>query len=468
MKHKCDIVILGAGAGGLSLAAGAAQMGAKVILLEGRSMGGDCLNYGCVPSKSLLSAAKAFRHAKDANKFGIHCDNIQLNFTEVMAHVHTVIDTIAVNDSVERFTALGVTVIEEAGYFIDEKHVQAGEHVIQAKRIVIATGSAPFIPSIKGLDTIDYLTNETIFSITQLPEHLIIVGGGPIGCELAYAFAMFGSKVTILEGFKLLPKDEVDCALIVKQGLEDLKVTIHEGIGVEEVSKTTEGIEVIARSDDNQISITGSHLLIATGRKPHVDNLQLEKAKVDYTPKGIKVDDRLRTSNKKIYAMGDVASAYQFTHVASYHAGIVLKNILFKLPAKVNYQAIPWVTYSDPELAHVGALSHEVPEAVVTEWPFDEVDRAHAESAKKGKIKILTDEKARILGVTIVGRNAGELLLPWVQAIAKKKTLRSFTDVIAPYPTFSEISKRAAGSYYTSSLFSDKVKRIVKFMMKIS
>ncbi|HGI8166029.1 TPA: NAD(P)/FAD-dependent oxidoreductase [Legionella pneumophila] len=467
----CDLAIIGGGAGGLSLAAGCAQLGLKVVLIESGKMGGDCLNYGCVPSKSLLAAAKTFYHMKQASQFGIHAKGLSVDFPQVMQHVHQVIAHIAEHDSVERFESLGVQVIQAPGQFLAPDTFQVNDKIIRAKRFALATGSSPFIPPISGIDSVPFLTNETIFDLKEQPEHLIVIGGGPIGCELAQAFAMLGSKVTILEGLNILPKDDADCVAMVRCQLEEMNIFIYEHIKVQQIEPHPEtGMTVSMEHQGEPLTITGSHLLIATGRRANVNDLDLEKANIKYSPKGIEVNQRLQTSNKKIYAIGDVTGPYQLTHMASYQAGIALRNIVFKWPAKINYQAVPWVTYTEPELAHVGLLTTDAqnrPDFQITEWPFVDNDRAQTERTLNGKIKIITDKKARILGVTIVGPHAGELILPWVMAIREQKTLRSFTDVIAPYPTLSEISKRVAGAFYTPKLFSDKTRWLVRMLQKL-
>ncbi|MDX2345362.1 MAG: FAD-dependent oxidoreductase [Legionella sp.] len=453
---QTDIAIIGGGAGGLSLAAGAVQLGARVVLVESGKMGGDCLNYGCVPSKALLHAAQAKK----------------LKFKAVMAHVQQSINTLAKHDSVQRFESLGVQVIQAPGKFINQKTLEAGEYQIQAKRFVIATGSTPFVPPISGLDLVQYETNESIFSLKQLPKHLIIIGGGPIGCELAEAFAMLGSKVSILEGFKLLPKDDADAVDILRTQLFEMGVNIYEGIQVKLVQAlSNKNLQVQIESKGELLEIEGTHLLVSTGRRANVADLGLDKAGVNFSDKGIQVDRRLRCSNKKIYAMGDVVGPFQFTHVASYHAGIVLRNILFKLPAKVNYDAIPWVTYTYPQIAHVGILLEEAekqPNFVITEAFFSDNDKAVITGNTLGKIKVITNKKGRIFGVTITGRDAGELILPWVIAIREKKSLRVFTDTIVPYPTLSEISKRVASEFYKPKIFSNKMRCLVRGLLKLS
>jgi pyruvate/2-oxoglutarate dehydrogenase complex dihydrolipoamide dehydrogenase (E3) component len=468
---QCDIAIIGGGAGGLSIAAVASQLGAQVVLVESGRMGGDCLNYGCVPSKSLLAAAKSFYHAKQADYFGVQANNIRLDFKKVMEHVHRVIAKIGEHDSIKRFESLGVRVIQAEGCFIDDKTLQAGDVRVQAKRFVIATGSSPFIPPIPGLEHIRYETNETIFNLESQPQHLIIVGGGPIGCELAQAFAMLGCQVTILEAFKLLPKDDTDCVAILRKQFEHMNIGIHEGVAIQEVTQKDAGVlEIRCEFEGKSLAIQGSHILVATGRRANVTNLALEKAGVTYSPKGIQVDKRLRTSNRKIYAIGDVVGFFQFTHTASYHAGIVLRNILFKFPAKVDDRAIPWVIYTEPEMAHVGLTTEEATQCKdikITEWPYSENDRAQAEHTCTGKIKVISDTKGRILGATIVGASAGELILPWVMAIREGKKLRYFTDTVVPYPTLNELSKRVAGQFYAPQLFSKTTRWLVYWLQKL-
>ncbi|KTD64292.1 dihydrolipoyl dehydrogenase family protein [Legionella spiritensis] len=467
-----DLAVIGGGSGGLSLSAGTAQLGLKVALIEGHKMGGDCLNYGCVPSKALLAAAKSIYQARhQAPKFGVVAEFKSVDFTKVMQHVHSVIKTIEPHDSVERFESLGVKVFQEQGQFLDANTIKAGAHTIKAGKIVIATGSSPFVPAIKGIDSTKYLTNETIFDLSVLPEHLIVVGGGPIGCELAQAFAMLGSKVTIIEAMTILPKDDKDCVAVVRQSLQGMGIDILEDAQVNEViqkDESTIDVKMTASSEDR--TLTGSHLLMATGRRANVERLHLDKAGVSSTKTGIAVNARLQTSQKHIFAIGDVAGPYQFTHMASYQAGIVLRNIVFKIPAKASYEAVPWVTYTYPELAHVGKAESDISDRsdfIMTEWPFSRSDRAQTEDETNGKIKVLTDKKGKIAGVTIVGLHAGELILPWVMAVREGKSLRAFTDTIAPYPTLSEVSKQVAGEFYKPRLFSKKVLKLVSWLQKL-
>ncbi len=471
-KHLFDLIIIGAGSAGLSLASGAAQLGLQVALIEGEHMGGDCLNTGCIPSKSLLAAAKSIHQAKfKAPYFGADITFQSVDFGKVMAHVASVIDHIKPHDSVERFESLGVRVFRAHAKFIDKHTIKAGDDNISAKKFVIATGSSPIIPPIDGLDAVKYLTNETIFDITTCPSHLIVVGGGPIGCELAQAFAMLGSQVTIIEALSLLSNDDEACVDVVRQSLIDLGVNIREQTNVQKVfQQDGEMIRVLVTNDSEKIELTGSHILIATGRKANIDGLGLDSCEVRYNPKGIAVNWRLQTSQKHIYAIGDVVGPYQFTHMASYQASVVLKNIVFKWPAKVNYQASPWVTYTSPELAHVGMSAREAKNRAdlqVTTWPFERSDRAQTENETKGMIKVTTNRRGQVVAATIVGAHAGELIMPWVMAIQQNKTLKAFTDMIVPYPTFSEISKHVSGEFYRPKVFSKKVRTIVSWLQKL-
>lgn len=470
---KFDICVIGAGAAGLSAASGAAQLGLKVALIEEGKMGGDCLNTGCVPSKSLLAAAKACHNIKQAAAFGIYTDTPQIDFDRVRQHISDVIGQIAPHDSEERFAALGVTVIKEKAAFISPHKVRAGTHTITAKKFVIATGSRPIIPDINGLDSRQVLTNETIFALEKRPDHLVIIGGGPIGTEMAQAFARLGSKVTLLDKAALLPKDDPEAVVYVRQALIDDHVNIKEHVEIETVRHHENHVTIHIRGHDNvPQTISGSHLLVAAGRYPQIYGLGLEKAGVNYNKKGIITDHRLRSSQKHIYAVGDVVGGPQFTHVAGYQAGIIIRNALFKIPARTDYSALPWVTYTDPELAQAGltekmARGKYGDKIKTISKSFAENDRARTEKQPQGMIKIITTHNDRIIGVTIASPHAGELIGLWGLAIARKMKARSIANMIAPYPTYGEISKHAAGAFYTNRLFSTGTKRLVRFLWKL-
>ncbi|HAA92304.1 MAG TPA: dihydrolipoamide dehydrogenase [Rhodospirillaceae bacterium] len=469
---KPDICVIGGGSGGLSVAAGASQMGADVVLLERDKMGGDCLNYGCVPSKAAIAAGHAAQIMRTADRFGIANVVPSVDFQGVHDHIHGVIAGIAPHDSVERFEGLGVKVIQEEGRFTGPGEVTAGDTRIQAKKFVVSTGSSAGVPPIPGIEDVPYLTNETVFDLTEPPSHMIVVGGGPIGSELAQAHRRLGAEVTMLEMFTILGKDDPEVTEVVKNRMAEEGIDLREGIKIAKVAKDVDGVTVTLDKDGTEETVTGSHLLIAAGRNPNLDGLDLEAAGIDYEHKGIKVDARLRTSNKRVFAIGDVAGGLQFTHAAGYHAGIIIRNILFKMPAKVNYDAFPWVTYTDPEIAHVGQTEVQAAETHgkdirILRFAFAENDRAQAERETDGMIKVVTDKKGRILGCSMAGTRAGELILPWALAISQKMKIGAMAGVVAPYPTLSEVSKRAAGSYYTPSLFSERTKKIVRFLLKL-
>jgi pyruvate/2-oxoglutarate dehydrogenase complex dihydrolipoamide dehydrogenase (E3) component len=468
-RIRADIAVIGGGSGGLSVAAGAAQMGARVVLVEKGRMGGDCLNYGCVPSKSLLAAAHAAQAMRDGAAFGVDCGAPNVDFARVHAHVHDVIAGIAPHDSVERFEGLGVTVIQAPARFTGRREIEAGDFRVRARRIVVATGSTAMVPPIPGIDTVPFHTNETIFDLTARPEHLIIVGGGPIGVEMAQAHRRLGARVSVVEADTMMNRDDPEAVAVLRGRLVAEGVALHERTKVAGVARNGGGVSVDIAADEGAQRIDGSHLLVATGRKATVDGLDLETAGIDFGPKGITVDARLRTSNRRVFAIGDVAGGYQFTHMAGYHAGIVIRNALFGLPAKVDHRAVPWVTYADPELAQVGlteaAARARFGDAVrVARFGFDENDRARAERATEGFVKAVVGRKGRLLGATIVGRHAGELIGIWGLAIGKGLKIGDMASVIAPYPTLGETSKRAAGAYYTPALFSDRTRRIVRLL----
>ncbi len=464
-KIKADICIIGAGSGGLSLAAGAAQLGRKVVLFEKGEMGGDCLNTGCVPSKALIAAATRAHAMRTAKKFGVRSVEPDVDFAAVMDHVHGVIAAIAPHDSQERFEGFGVKVIRAHATFTGERSVEGGGVRVSAKHVVVATGSRPFVPPIEGLDATPYLTNETIFDNRKQPKHLIVIGGGPIGVELAQAHARLGSEATIVEGLpSILGKDDPELVDIVRSQLKEDGVRIIEGAMVDHVAGDDENVTVRA----GQQTVSGTHLLVAVGRTPTVDGLNLEAAGVEHDKKGIKVDNSLRTTNRRVYAMGDVAGGRQFTHVAGYHASVLVRKILFKTPAKNNEHLAPWVTYSDPELAQTGLTEREAKErhddAKTVYWRTTDNDRAQAERDTRGLIKVVTKKNGEILGASIVGKDAGDLIQPWAYALANRQKIKSFTSYIAPYPTRGEISKRAAGQWYTPTLFSDRTRKLVSLL----
>ena len=464
-----DICVVGAGSGGLSVAAAAAAFGVPVVLIEKGKMGGECLNTGCVPSKSLIAAGKRARAVRDGGAFGVSAPAAEIDFGKVHRHVHGVIAAIAPNDSKERFNGLGVRVIEGAACFKDRDTVAVGDGIeIAARRFVIATGSSPSLPPIAGLDAVPYLTNESVFNLATRPEHLIVIGAGAIGLELAQAFRRLGSAVTVLEAAQPLAREDAECAAIVLDALAREGVVVCSNVVVARVERAGAKIKVVL--GDDGAAIEGSHLFIATGRKPNVDGLALERAGIACDGNGIAVDKGLKTSNRRVYAIGDVAGRGQFTHLANYQAGLVIRNALFRLPVKINADLVPRVTFTDPELAHVGLTETEARSRGMAmrllRWPYHENDRAQAEREILGHIKVVTDPRGKILGATIVGAAAGELITTWTLAISRGLNIRALAGMIVPYPTLAEIGKRAAITYFLPSLSSVWVRRTIAFLRR--
>ncbi len=467
-KIKTDVLVIGAGSGGLSVAAGASQMGASVVLLEAHKMGGDCLNYGCVPSKALIASGKVAYAMSHADRYGIASVTPQVDYAAAKDHVADVISQIEPMDSQERFEGMGVRVIREHGRFVSPTEVEAGAYRITARRVVIATGSSPFVPPIPGLEKLPYITNETLWELREQPEHLLVIGGGPIGMEMAQAHLRLGSKVTVIEGAVALGKDDPEMAAIVLEALREEGLGIAEGSNAKEVRGTSGAIEV--ETEDGRV-FKGSHILVAVGRKANTAGLDLDKAGIKTTRSGIEVDDTLRTSNKRVYAIGDVAGGLQFTHVAGYHAGVIIRSMLFGLPSKATTRHIPWATYTQPELAQVGlteaqAKKEHGTKLEVVRFHFHHNDRAIAERKTRGLIKVMV-VKGRPVGASIAGEQAGELINLWALVIANKMKMSQIANMVAPYPTIGELNKRAAGAYFSPRLFeSDTVKKVVGFVQK--
>ena len=448
---RCDLCVIGAGSGGLSVAAGAAQMGADTVLIERGAMGGDCLNTGCVPSKTLLAAAKR---------------GPAVDFAEVHARVRGVIAAIAPHDSQERFEGLGVRVLRESARFVGPSAVEAGGMLVRARRFVLATGSRAAVPPVPGLDAVPFRTNETLFERTALPAHLLVLGGGPIGVEMAQAFRRLGARVTVVEKAALLPKDDPELVEVVRRRLAAEGVEVIEGTGAAGVERVGEGVAVAL--DDGR-RVEGSDLLVAAGRAPNVEGMGMEAAGIAFGKRGVEVDARLRTTNRRVFAVGDVTGGPAFTHVAGQHASVVIRNALFRLPARVDYGALPWVTYTDPELAQVGMTEAAARERFgdrvrVLRASFAENDRARTEGEAEGLVKLVIGRRGRVLGAGIVGANAGEQIALWCLVVAKRMSVGDVAGLTLPYPTLAEAGKRAAGSFYTPTLFGERTRRLVRFL----
>lgn len=466
-RIKTDLLVIGAGSGGLSVAAGAAQMGADVTLLEPHKMGGDCLNYGCVPSKALLAAGKRASQIRDSAKFGLTA-TVDVDYVRVMDHVRDVIAQIEPHDSQARFEGLGVRVLRHAGRFVGPTTVQAGDTEITARRIVIATGAHAFVPPIPGLADVPYLTNETLFDLTQAPDHLIVIGGGPIGVEMAQAHARLGVRVSLVDMGPILPMNDEQDRDILRDQLTADGVVLHENVGIQNIAGDAGAIAVHL---DNETQVSGSHLLVATGRRPNVHGLDLERANIAYSDRGITVGADLKTSNPKVYAIGDVIGGAQFTHVAGYHAGVVIRSAMLALPAKASNTAIPTVTYTDPEIATVG-LSQDQARAKfggdieLVRFEHAGNDRAVAERVTQGHTVAIV-VRGRVVGVRVVGHQAGELINFWTYMVTHREKIGKLAGMISPYPTLTEINKRVAGAYFSPRLFDNVwLKRFVRFVQK--
>ncbi len=490
MKYEYDLLVIGGGAAGLTVASGAAQLGAKVALVSKGLLGGDCLFFGCVPSKTLIKSAKIAHAMRHASAFGIQSVEPQYDFNKVTERIDSVIQTAGIHDDPARFRQMGVDVIFGAADFwdrhtvcvrlVDSLHtlqqpevlVRGKDFLLSAKKIVIATGSRPFIPAIPGLLEAGFLTNETIFSMKTLPPRLAILGAGPIGCELAQAFARLGSKVTlIVRGTQILQKEDIDIAaymadIFVQEGIEILYETELRKIIHHKKSK----LLTLQKNGESQ-EIEVDNILIATGRMPDMTQLKLENAGVVSDRHGIGTDKKLRTNQKHIYAIGDVNGKYQFTHTAGYEGGIVVSNAILHIPRSIDYDAIPWATFTDPEVASCGLNETEAKERgikyQVWQHEFAKQDRALAESETHGFIKILTTgRRAKIIGAQIIGAHAGEIIHELILARNAGMTLASLASAVHIYPTLSEIIKTAAGKYFAEKLFTNKVRKILKFLFR--
>ena len=462
-----DLLVIGAGAAGLSVAAGAAQLGVKTALVERDRMGGDCLNNGCVPSKALLAAAHTADAIRGAGRFGLRAASPEIDWDAVRAHVHGVIAAIAPNDSETRFAGLGVTVLRGEARFTSPDSIEVNGRPLTAKRFVIAAGSRPAVPPIPGLAAVPYWTNANLFALPERPAHLLILGGGPIGLEMADAFSGLGCRVTVIEASTIANRDDPELVEGLRLALTRRGIALLEGTPV----AAAEPGPVLVLQDGRRIE--GSHLLVATGRRPNVEALNLEAAGVAVSRLGIVTDAGLRSpGNRRVYAVGDIADPVgvgprAFTHAALYHAGIVIRRALFRLPAKVDYAALPHVTYTNPELAQTGVTEADATAAgravQVLRWPLSENDRAIAERDETGLVKLVVSGN-RIIGAGILSPHAGEMIGPWTLAIARKIPLSALAGMIVPYPTRSVAGKRAAGSYFTAKLFSERTKILVRLL----
>ena len=486
MKYDYDLIVIGGGAAGLSVTSGAAQLGAKVLLIEKDAptkfhpeggLGGDCLHYGCVPSKSLIKSAKVAHFIRNSKNFGLpdflKGKDLKLNWKDINKRIKDIQNVIQKHDSVKRFKKLGTNIMFGQARFINKHTIQLGDEHYSAKYFVIATGSRPRKPSTPGLDKVGYITNMKVFTLPKQPKSLLIVGGGPIGAEMAQAFARLGTKVYLVEKRDhVLSREDKDTAKYVMDAFEEDGVEVHTNCSLVRVSKSKSGKKIATvekRSGKNRSKkIEVEEILIATGRQPNIEGLGLERIGITHSNLGIKTNDKCKTNIKHIYAAGDVNGKYQFTHTAGAEAGVVIANMLFKTPKKMNYNLIPWTTFTDPEVASIGinestAKEKGIEYKVFTK-SFKEQDRALAEGETKGMVKILTNKKGKLIGAQIVGPHAGELIHEFIIALNKGLKIGDIVGAIHVYPTLADLSKQTAGQYYTKKLFSNKTKKLVKFL----
>ncbi len=474
-NYDFDIGVIGSGAAGLTVTAGAAQAGAKTLLVEKeKELGGDCLHYGCVPSKTLIKTAHVYHLMKNSKEFGLPGVELPpVDYREVAKRIQSVISTIQEHDSEERFCKLGAKVEFGEPIFVDEHSIRLNGETISAKNWVLATGSSPGIPPIDGLDSTPYITNKEIWSLDHLPESLIILGAGPIAIEMAQAFGRLGSKVTVVQrSDQILSKEDKDMADTVMEVLQSEGVTFYLNSSVMSVRDLGSEREVVMRNSAGKTTeLRGEQILVAMGRRANVEGLGLEGLGVEFSGKGIQVDNRLRTKQKHIYAAGDVTGQYQFTHAAGYEGGIVFTNAIFHLPRKVDYTFLPWCTFTDPELASIG-MNEKAAEAAGIEYSvwteeFKDNDRSLAEGERVGTIKMILDGKEKPIGVQILGPQAGELLSEWVAVLNGKMKLSTLASAVHPYPTLGEINKRVAGTFFSPKIFSDRVKKGLKLFFNL-
>jgi pyruvate/2-oxoglutarate dehydrogenase complex dihydrolipoamide dehydrogenase (E3) component len=466
-RLEIDVCVIGGGSAGLSVASGTSQLGLKTALIEGGKMGGECLNYGCVPSKALLAAAKAAHNCRPASFAGISGSAPSVAFDSVKRAIDDVIATIAPNDSVERFEGLGVRVLTAHAAFSDSHTVRADGDIVRARRFVIATGSTATIPDIPGLDPDKILTNESIFDLHEKPARLLILGAGAVGLEMALAHRRLGVPVTVVGRSTMLAREEPELVDTLRRILEQEGIELLEDREVVSVDHAPEGVTLHIRSGSPPSALSGSHLLVATGRTPRMAGLGLQAAGIACTAKGIIVDRRLRTSQHHIFALGDVIDGPRYTHAAGYQAGIVVRNLAFHLPAKVDYRALPRVLYTDPELARVGSTEAEArrrhgPKIGVERIALADNDRAIAERRQAGSIKVIVGPGGVVLGASILAPAAGEMVGLWCLVVAQKLTLKAVANLILPYPTMSEAGKAAASQHYRHFVFNPWTRRLVQ------
>ena len=466
-NQKRDLVIIGGGAGGLVVASVAAQLGLDVVLIEKNPQpGGDCLHFGCVPSKALLNIAHVAHTVRQASGYGIETGIPEINIDKVDASIQRAIDTIAPHDSRERFEGLGCEVRTGTAHFLSSHSVQVDNQVIHAKKIVLATGSSPFIPAIEGLTQVDYLTNENMFTMPAIPGSLVILGAGPVGIEMAQAWARLGSTVTVIEAAeRILPGMDGEISSSMADKLQQEGINLLTGQQVLKVSQSGSIIKVNLAAGD---SVRAEKLLVAAGRRPMLADLALDKAGVKYSDRGVDVNARMQTSVKHIYACGDVTGAMALTHVAEQQAGVVIANIVFKLPRRIDYRVVPVVVYTDPECAQIGCLDNQMTDNKYEVVRFDMrgLDRAITDNNTAGFVKLIV-RRGRLTGACIMGPRAGDVIHELALAMNEKIKLSRIASLVHAYPSYAQINRRAAGAYFGRTLYSSRTRMLVKWLHRL-
>lgn len=468
-----DLTIIGGGVCGLVVASGASQLGTRVALIERETLGGDCLHYGCVPTKTLIHSAKIISIMKRAQEFGIDRSSISFDFKNIMKHMHEIMDKIGEHDDPRRFEQMGAKVIFGVGRFLDNRTIELNGQKIGSRRFVISTGSRPFVPDIPGLKEAGHLTNITALGLDHLPGSMAVLGGGPIGVEFAQIFSRFGARVIIIEKLgHILPREDTEITSILEgilkqEGIEILTCTDVNRIRVESGKKI-----LLAKCSGAEKEISVDEILVSIGRLPNTEGLNLEAAGVEYTKKGIVTDQAMQTRAKNIWAGGDVVGPYQFTHMAEYHAGLIVGNSLFPfVRRKADFRVVPWVTFTDPELGRVGMTEAEAMDRYggikTYRFEFKGVDRAVIEGEGRGLIKIVCDKRQRILGAHILGPNAGDLIHEYILAMKVKLKITDISSAIHVYPTLSQGVKRACDQYYRERLFTGWFPRLAKRLIRM-
>src|SRR5579862_648891 len=475
LELKPDICVIGAGAAGRAAASAAAAFGVPVVLIEKdaqkNAMGDGARTGGSVPAAALAATAERANIIRNAAHFGLNAARFGVDFAAVKAHLRDVANAVAPNETHQRLAGLGVHIVDGTARFLDARTVTAGDFTVAARRFVIATGSSPALPAIPGLADTPHLTSDTVFDLADCPRHLIVIGAGSIGLELAQTFGRLGADVTVLEAATPLKSDDAECAAIVLDALEREGIALRIGVTIVRVRRVLARLEIDINTPDGPETITGSHILVAVGRRPNVEALDLDLAGIRHEPHGIDVDRRLRTTNKRVYAIGDVTIGPKSTHLAIYHAELVVRHAMFRQHVSLDHHAIPTVTHTDPELAQVGYIEDEARAHAgairVLRSPYRENHRALATEATNGHIKVITDRRGDILGATIVGAGAGELIAAWTLAIGQKLNIRAFAGLIVPYPAYGEVGKRAAMTYFMRGLTSNQVRRIIGWLRRL-